>query len=630
MRVCPECDTRTEELNCPADGRPTIEESRLKIRGTDPLIDTIVDGKYRVMERLGRGAFGSVYRGVHLETGGAVALKLLHRSLADDESVIRRFYIEAQNTHRLHHHNTVRVSDFGQTAEGVLFLAMEFVSGQTLHALLKTEGRIAPARAVRIAEQILRSLGEAHANSVVHRDVKPQNIMLVDRLGEPDFVKVLDFGVSRSLDSTGASTRGSIGTPRYMAPEQWAGGRADPRADLYSLGCILYQMLAGRTPFVVSGRGGEPALAYMMAHTTEIPTGLLEIAPAACPAPLAELVMRLLEKDVAKRPSTALDVLKELSQIKLANPLAEHVTGGGRPYDVPPPLPMPEADGTSLDGDERSVVVAPASSGASVWKAVLAAVVLGLVVVVGAYAWRTQSRGEVVTSPPSAVAPAAPSSPAVAAAASPDLVRLDAEPEVAKPRATLAAPPVPAALPAAPAVEAPAPPGRISVDSRPTGALVRAADGTELGKTPLELTRETVGEAAKVSLELADHRGRTVELAFPAAGAHSTMAIALVQRPTVRLVSVPPGANIRSGELFLGKTPSDVRLTEAQLVALEGGTEVTFALELEGRRETVSLQAIPAADAVAPTLAVSFPARPSKPTPRKPPRPARGKPGWRF
>ena len=214
MRVCPACNTRTDARRCPKDGRPTLDEAELRpSRSKDPLIGYVLLGKYEVESRLGAGGFGSVYKARLLTTDGHVAIKLLRGEVAENPEVIKRFYVEAQNTHQLHHPNTVRVSDFGKTADGTLYLIMEFVPGTPLSKVMRAEGRLPPARVVRISEQVLKSLAEAHGatNPVVHRDIKPDNIMLLDQIGEPDFVKVLDFGISRATQGPGTCSSADPG-----------------------------------------------------------------------------------------------------------------------------------------------------------------------------------------------------------------------------------------------------------------------------------------------------------------------------------------------------------------------------------------------------------------------------------
>lgn len=315
MRVCPECNTKTTLENCPNDGRPTVEEDRLKIKPQpDPFIGKLIEGKYLIEECLGKGGMAGVYKAKHTGTSGYVAIKLLRSDQMADESAIKRFYVEAQNTHRLHHPNTVRVSDFGQTEDGILYLVMEYLPGKPLAKVIEEQGPLAPARAVRIIVQVLKSLGEAHAMGMIHRDVKPENIMLLDQFGEPDFVKVLDFGISRSLHAGGLGTRGAIGTPEFMAPEQWSGRIVDHRADLYSVGCMFYEMLAGRLPFERQSADTQEVVRCMTAHLNETPPDLAEIAPWV-PKPLSEIVMSLLEKDPEDRPKDAQEVLRRLENV---------------------------------------------------------------------------------------------------------------------------------------------------------------------------------------------------------------------------------------------------------------------------------------------------------------------------
>jgi serine/threonine-protein kinase len=228
--------------------------------GPDALVGVTVAGRYQVLARIGGGGFGAVYKVRHVATGGLLALKILHADRLGDDDSVARFQVEARNTHQLQHPNTVRVTDFGRTDDGLLFLATEFLQGRSLWQVLRDEGRLAPARAVAIIGQVLRSLGEAHALGLVHRDVKPANILLVDHFGVPDFVKVLDFGISRALDATSVTT-GIIGTPTYMAPEQGLGEDVSPRTDLYAVGCVLHELLVGQPPFVVKGSGPHASLA---------------------------------------------------------------------------------------------------------------------------------------------------------------------------------------------------------------------------------------------------------------------------------------------------------------------------------------------------------------------------------
>ncbi|HEX6241706.1 MAG TPA: serine/threonine-protein kinase, partial [Polyangiales bacterium] len=210
---------------------------------------TIADGRFDVIEKLGEGAMGQVYRARQVAVGRMVALKLIHVDAVRSTETAARFQREMKLTARIEHANTVRVYDFG-TWQGQLYLAMELLRGKTLRDELATAGRFPLARIVHIARQVLRALAAAHSEGIVHRDLKPENIMLLDQYGERDLVKVLDFGIAKSFDEpeevrmTGAGA--IIGTPAYMSPEQAMGQRVDPRSDLYSLGIMLFEMASGR------------------------------------------------------------------------------------------------------------------------------------------------------------------------------------------------------------------------------------------------------------------------------------------------------------------------------------------------------------------------------------------------
>ncbi|MFT7624990.1 MAG: serine/threonine protein kinase [Myxococcota bacterium] len=298
----------------------------------DPMLGRVIGGKHRLVRRLGSGGYGSVYLGEHLATGGRAAIKLLREDALDGPAAVKRFRHEARNTHMLEHHNTARLFDVGQTKDQLLYLVMEHVSGETLLEALNQDHRFSVERTVRVITQVLKSLREAHGLRIVHRDVKPANIMLTDRFGEPDFVKVLDFGVSRLLDSSGADTGGVVGTPKCMAPEQFAVGPIGPRADLCSVGCITYQLLAGFGPF---DRGIEQAdnraLVFGMRHAEEPPEDLLSALPGVCSEELADVVMRLLAKDPADRFSSAEEVLAALQKSRLHDRLsAQHCPAAHR------------------------------------------------------------------------------------------------------------------------------------------------------------------------------------------------------------------------------------------------------------------------------------------------------------
>ena len=551
MRACPECNRRTEEMLCPDDGRPTVLESRLRAQpGSDPHIGVTIHDKYLVEERLGRGGMGAVYRARHVETGGYVAVKVMNPDMMEDESAVRRFYIEAQNTHRLHHPNTVRVSDFGQTSDGALFLVMEYVDGVSLSQLAKRAGRLDADRVIHIATQVLKSLGEAHAIGVVHRDVKPDNIMLIEQFGETDFVKVLDFGISRALESTGASTQGAIGTPRYMAPEQWRGAKIDPRADLYAVGCLMYELLAGRPPFVIESRGTEQILGLMNAHLNEPPPPLPEVAPDVGPPALVDLVMSLLHKQREARPDNASTVLELLGAIRTGELLdwserpTEMMAGAVSPSDATVALPD-AGDSTGLD-DGADSTATPRRRGAL---AVAFAVVLLAGAGAGWYALDVQA-------PAPGPAPAAASPPADEPV---DLRKLPSGEALPAP-----APAVAAAAPPeeAPVIVAQAP--EIRLASEPPGATVALRGGVPLGVTPLVLPADVAAGTSNLVLVLEGHREHELAMPLPPGDEDRTVHAQLVPLPVLSLTSAPAGATVvlKQTAQGLGTTPLEWTVPE--------------------------------------------------------------------
>ena len=266
----------------------------------------VVAGRYRVEALLGRGGFGVVYRAVQLNIGRAVALKmLLAEALAHPEGIIR-FRREAELAQRLEHPNTVRLYDFGETEQGLPFIAWELLRGRAFDEVIRAEGCLAPGRVARIAAQALKALMEAHALGIVHRDIKPSNVFLCEFSGERDFVKVLDFGIAKCLtDGPGLTSDGVIiGTPNYMPREQVAGHGVTPATDVYALGLVMAEALLGRPVFI-----GEAGLALCMAQLSDTPVPLPKSVLAS---PLGSVIARATQKDPSARFATAAEMLAEL------------------------------------------------------------------------------------------------------------------------------------------------------------------------------------------------------------------------------------------------------------------------------------------------------------------------------
>jgi serine/threonine protein kinase len=264
-------------------------------------VGQLVDDRYRILGVIGRGGMGTVYKAEHVAIRRVVAVKLLHASLARVPEVSRRFEREAFAIGRIEHPNCVNVSDFGRLPDGSLYLVMEYLEGRALSDELTVKGRIPPARTLHILKHVLRGLGHAHANEIVHRDVKPENVILVEYDGDPDFAKILDFGIAKLVGSA-AQAGGSdkltqagmaFGTPIYMSPEQALGQPIDGRADLYAASVMAYEMITGVPPFQ-----SEDKIEVMSMHASRPLPTMAEVAPGI---QVPEVVERLLQRGLAKR-----------------------------------------------------------------------------------------------------------------------------------------------------------------------------------------------------------------------------------------------------------------------------------------------------------------------------------------
>ena len=269
-----------------------------------------VSGRFIIKRLLGEGGMGKVYLAEQLPMGRKVALKVLRPDLSSDEGAVKRFFREALAVSRLQHPNTVTLFDYGESEKGDVFIAMEYLEGMSLKDLLAVSNKTSADRALNIIAQVALSLAEAHRKEIVHRDLKPDNIILADIDGQRDFVKVIDFGIAHLTAASGDSriTQAGFvcGTPEYMSPEQARGDSLDGRADLYSLGIILFEMLEGYLPFV-----GETPLATVLKHQTdEVPA----LSPTHSQAVRA-LCQRLVAKEPEDRPESAEHLLRELKAL---------------------------------------------------------------------------------------------------------------------------------------------------------------------------------------------------------------------------------------------------------------------------------------------------------------------------
>jgi serine/threonine-protein kinase len=308
------------------------------------LTGAVLDGRYRVGERVGRGAMGSVYRGERVKLGRVVAIKVMQDGVVS-EAFRKRFEREAMAMAKLEHPHCGSVLDVG-THEGNPYVVMEFVDGKNLKEVLEA-GPLPVQRAIDITRQVLSGLSHAHEHGVIHRDIKPANIVLSQKAGLGDHVKILDFGLARFHEEASNLTAGVVvGTPNYMAPEQIAGREVDQRADLYACGVMLFELLTGTKPF----QAAEP-VAVCMKHLNEPPPRLGDVAPGKSFGALEGVVARALEKDPAKRFANAhelwqalLDAAAQRAEARTAeptvslNPMALEATTVA---DIPRPVAAP-------------------------------------------------------------------------------------------------------------------------------------------------------------------------------------------------------------------------------------------------------------------------------------------------
>jgi eukaryotic-like serine/threonine-protein kinase len=314
---CPTCEqTFATGETCPDDATRLVN-----LATRDTMIGQTLDGRYTLVGKLGSGGMGAVYRATQHSVGRDVAVKVIAANLTSDPVAIKRFLREAKLASRLSQPNAVGVLDFGQTPDDVFYLVMELVEGRTLETVLESDPVLPAARTIRIGMQICDALEGAHALQIVHRDLKPANIMLLTT--GRDLVKVLDFGIARSLavDGTKMTQTGStLGTPGFMPPEVALGESFDARADLYSLGCILYLMSTGRLPFAASS-----VQEMLSMHITQPPMPMYGV-----PGELSAVVMRLLEKQPDQRFPTAAatrEALEAAMYALHAKPSSEVISG---------------------------------------------------------------------------------------------------------------------------------------------------------------------------------------------------------------------------------------------------------------------------------------------------------------
>ncbi len=477
----------------------------------DPLIGKVLSGRFRIIEPLGAGGMGRVYKAMQSPLERLVALKVLNPKYAGekDPGFERRFFNEAKYAAQLHHPNTITVHDYGRTEDGMLFIAMEYVEGETLQQLLSKSKTLPWTRALVIVSQIARSLREAHKLGVIHRDLKPANVMVLHEETGSDMVKVLDFGLVKTFlpdaqaptDEPELTQAGVLlGSPLYMAPES-ARNEADPRSDIYSMGVLLFQILTGKPPFT-----GKDSIDIIVKHIRERPPRPKSLK-AELPDEVEALVLKCLEKEPSDRYQSMDEVLEALKNVASANgmsgaftdPRAAIVGSSSATMFKPGSIPQPASSKSKTPReqpvgmatrsievpiDESMAVTAPRRNLLVVYilgGAVAAAIVVGIVT----FATR-KSKPTVVPPKPAVALPVDPPKP----------------PPVDPPK------PVEPPKPVDPVMVT------FEVSSTPAGAAV-SLEGKQVGVTPFTLP-----------LKADDDGNLRVQLAFSLDGYQSATAVA--------------------------------------------------------------------------------------------------------
>ncbi|MBU1242847.1 protein kinase, partial [Myxococcota bacterium] len=323
---CIGCNTNlpTEARFCPRCGMPQKQAT------PDSKINIKLDERYLLLELLGEGGSGKVYLARHVQLGKRVAVKVLHRSLVHDGKSVERFRKEAQSVANLDNPHIIQVFDYGQTPTGSPYIAMELLHGETFAARLNAR-KLTLDELLGILSQIADGLGEAHALGFIHRDLRPRNIMLIEREGQKDYVKILDFGLAKIVhpgsDPSVSGVGFVLGDPTYSAPEQMKAQKVDGRADLYSLGIMVYQALAGHPPYT-----GATVFEVMGKHL-DAPLPMLEGSSIAVPRGLDAVLAKALAKNPNDRYRTVLQFLEAMMELRNA-PLVQPLKAAKHPVFI--------------------------------------------------------------------------------------------------------------------------------------------------------------------------------------------------------------------------------------------------------------------------------------------------------
>ena len=442
QKTCPTCGTEypLSERFCPRDGTALRSASP-----TADLLGQVVADRYHILKKLGEGGMGTVYLAEHVKMGRKSALKVMNPGMNTDPDAIARFNREASNASRLSHPNICGIYDFGETPDGLIYLAMEFIEGTSLTDLIEKDGSLQPSRAASIIHQTGDALQVAHDAGIVHRDLKPDNIMIARNRDGTDLVKVVDFGIAKASSSDAqkvTKTGMVVGTPEYMSPEQLAGDKLDGRSDIYSLGLVAFNCVTGKLPFP-----SESAQEAMIMRLTDRPRTLAEMAPGTeWPAAVQECMDRGLARDAADRYQSAAEFGRDFAEAVSEMPetvAAEGATmvigaqSAGAANAATRPLPATRVAG-GAKSPAKGVPAAPAATKSKLPMLVGA----GVLVAAAVTGWAMWPKADSTATPPASVA-SAPDTGAVPSGSSgtqttPGSTPLSAplNPEKTPPRAT--------------------------------------------------------------------------------------------------------------------------------------------------------------------------------------------------
>jgi serine/threonine-protein kinase len=453
----------------------------------DPLIGQVLDGRYKIERVLGEGGMGIVYKAVHTALGKPLAIKVLRPEVSKNEEIVMRFRQEAQSASQIGNPHIIDISDFGSLSDGSTYFAMEFLAGRSLTAAL-AEQPFSTERTIHVVKQIANALGAAHEIGIVHRDMKPDNVQLLDRGGAKDFVKVLDFGIAKVGGSTSKLTQAGqvFGTPHYMSPEQCAGTNVDHRTDIYAVGVILYEMATGKVPF-----DADNLMGILTKHLYETPIAPHELAPPVDVAPAMEaVILKCLQKKPEHRYQSMAELADDLDAMQR----------GLTPRAVVEKVDRAATGPQTLTGVEARVSLA--TGPIEIRKSrtpMFIGIGVAAVALIGIAAFALRGKQPDGQQPTAAVKPAEEQKPAQPGAAE------DPKPEPTQPAA----------------------PAMVTVTSYPANAEIYQ-EGALVGNSPYALSKPNSGQDVKLELRLPGYDSKVVTIS---AATGSSIGVNLAKKP---------------------------------------------------------------------------------------------------